>query len=460
MVGEVKGIAELGEALLNDSVSVAKAILNLVTLDAETWGALKDKVIREHTSAAGKPYQITHLIGTDLVAVGSLVLPLTKLSKANMIATVANLSDNVVLTLAKFRNAATGAYRVANNVANGAIKLSQVSGKIVADIADELCWATGQTVNLFGNSWVLQTTDGVNFSVKLGDRVLAVTQVAQDASGRILATIKNGADEVMVVIKGSYRTLDDIWRLHPNLKTYFDDLPTSARANLQEFSPNSLKKALDRLSANPELTTVLKQNPDISKLWTAHHGSFTPDELIRARELFGEMTELSPDARKLAEDLAEESGEKAKMMEIFGLGGAFEDIVFDAFKAEHGLINSQVVRQVTLEVDGVAIRVDYLGYNPTTRTYHLAEAKFSTLDKNWNTDWLSAATDNQAIVLPKVQAGTVTEYVVKASDARKLELLEGIGLGNNSKISFGNTTFNIFGSQANQQVVKTIVTLK
>ncbi len=92
--------------------------------------------------------------------------------------------------------------------------------------------------------------------------------------------------------------------------------------------------------------------------------------------------------------------------------------------------------------------------------YHLGEAKFSTLDKNWSSDWLSAATDNQAIVLPKVQAETVTEYVVKATDARKLELLGNIGLGNNSKIPFGNSTFNIFGSQANQQIVKTVVTLK
>ena len=123
-----------------------------------------------------------------------------------------------------------------------------------------------------------------------------------------------------------------------------------------------------------------------------------------------------------------------------------------------------VVTQVTLEVDGVAIRVDYLGYNSTTRVYHLGETKFSTLDKNWDADWLSAATDNQSIVLPKVRDKTVIKYVVKATDSQKLADLAEIGLVDSSgkliNIQFNNSNFNIFGSQANQQVVKTVVTLK
>lgn len=234
-----------------------------------------------------------------------------------------------------------------------------------------------------------------------------------------------------------------------------------AKNNLIKLSPNTLKNTLSKLEGNSELLNVVNEKPALTRLWTAHkEPAFTAAELAEAENIYLNLAdELSEDARKLAEDLAEESNKKARMLEIFGGADVFEkNVASDAFKAKTGA--TQVVTQVTLEVDGVTIRVDYLGYNPTTRMYHLGEAKFSTLDKNWNTDWLSAATENQAIVLPKVQANTVTEYVVKATDADKIRALSGIGLGNNSKIPFGNSTFNIFGSQANQQVVKTVVTLK
>jgi len=54
----------------------------------------------------------------------------------------------------------------------------------------------------------------------------------------------------------------------------------------------------------------------------------------------------------------------------------------------------------------------------------------------------------------------VNSIVVKATDSQKLLELANIGLANNSSISFANTTLKIFGSEANQQVVKTVVTLK
>ncbi len=458
VVGEVSGIFEFF-GLLSDSQGRTDLWTGIKSLTrSESWSKIIDNIRQQHIVSGCK---LQHQIGIDVLQVASFVLPITKISKAKMIATVGNLADNVVLTLSKFKSVANGAYRVANNVANGVIKISQVSGKLVTDIADEFCWAANQTVNAFGKSGVLQTTDGINYTLNLGDRILLAKEIAQDASGRIIATIKDGTEEVMVVIKGAYKTLDDIWRLHPNLKTLYDNLPTHAQNNLEKLNPNTLKTLLQRLESNTELLSAVKQKPELTRLWTAHkEPAFTATEIAEAENAYLKLAdELSEDARKLAEDLAEESNKKALMLSIFGAATTFESgVALNAFKAKTGA--TQVVTHVTLEVDGVAIRVDYLGYNPTTRMYHLGEAKFSTLDINWSSDWLSAATDNQVIVLPKVQTETVVEYIVKATDADKIRTLAGIGLGNNSKIAFGNTTFNLFGSQANQQVVKTIVTLK
>jgi len=114
---------------------------------------------------------------------------------------------------------------------------------------------------------------------------------------------------------------------------------------------------------------------------------------------------------------------------------------------------------VTLEVNGIRIRIDYLGKDASGK-FHLGDAKFSTNDKNWLTEWLNASTDNQTQVFPLFQNGTVNSIVVKATDPQKLTELANIGLGNNSSISFSNTTLKVFGSEANQQVVKTVVTLK
>lgn len=56
------------------------------------------------------------------------------------------------------------------------------------------------------------------------------------------------------------------------------------------------------------------------------------------------------------------------------------------------LFLNQIVKQVTLLVDNVKIRIDFLGFDPLTNMYYLGEAKFTTKNKNWSTDWLSAST--------------------------------------------------------------------
>ncbi|MCO5277386.1 MAG: hypothetical protein M9911_05305 [Saprospiraceae bacterium] len=136
----------------------------------------------------------------------------------------------------------------------------------------------------------------------------------------------------------------------------------------------------------------------------------------------------------------------------------FEDgAALTRFKSENGI--STIVEQVTLEVDGIRIRIDYIGRDANGK-YHLGDAKFSKSNKNWSRDWLESATPNQQIVFSAFQNNNANSIIVKATEPSKLTALSNIGLGNNSSIDFSNSTLKIFGSEANQDVVKTVVSLK
>lgn len=91
----------------------------------------------------------------------------------------------------------------------------------------------------------------------------------------------------------------------------------------------------------------------------------------------------------------------------------------------------------------------------------MGDAKFSTKDKKWNSDWLGSSTTNQKTVFSLFEAGGVNSIIVKVSDPDKaFELSQKLGLSNNSSIQFSNTSMKLFGSVANQQSVQTVVVLK
>ena len=69
---------------------------------------------------------------------------------------------------------------------------------------------------------------------------------------------------------------------------------------------------------------------------------------------------------------------------------------------------------------GVNIRIDYLGKSETDGLFHLGDAKFSTKNKNWSTEWLDAATPNQKTVFPSMKGKDVK---IKASDPDKLRAI-------------------------------------
>jgi hypothetical protein len=381
VVNEATGLVEF-VAILADNQKRNEMLSSLKGLmSAETWSAMWDELEKKHTDKADKPCQLSHQIGQDITAVGSLVLPITKLSKAQIVASVANLADNVVLGLSKFKTLAVNTFEIVNNTGKAATTISNIAGKIRVNIADELCVIADEfkRVDLFGTGqgWALQTTDGINFSATLGDQILYAKNLVQDGSGKILATIKKGGDDVLVVIKGSYKSLDDIWRLHPNLRAFFDDLPAAARTDLEKLTPNTLKKLLDRLSANPELAATVKTNPQLTRLWTAHKADYTPAQLAEAEDLFsGLVEELTDNARNLAIDLAEESNKKARMLSIFDTGKRLGDNIkaamlakntrlFDLLEKQLGIPRSELIKyeilsEVPLNTSGGFMKADVM----------------------------------------------------------------------------------------------------
>lgn len=147
--------------------------------------------------------------------------------------------------------------------------------------------------------------------------------------------------------------------------------------------------------------------------------------------------------------------------DVCGKAKLFEDgVSIQAFKQLHGLIDDQIVKQVTLEVNGIKVRFDFISKDASGK-FHFGEAKFTTKNKNWNNEWLDAATVNQKQVLPLFQNGGVNSIVVKATDADKLTDLAKIGLSNNSSINIANVlTVKLFGSGADNQIVQTVVNIK
>lgn len=147
-------------------------------------------------------------------------------------------------------------------------------------------------------------------------------------------------------------------------------------------------------------------------------------------------------------------GEKSSLFE--------RGIAFSRFKQMHNLTDNQVVREVTLLINGnKRIRIDYLGFDKITGKYYLGEAKFTTKDKNWATDWYNASTKNQKPTFKLFEENKVTSIEVRVSDPKKKsEVLENLELNNGDSITFENTELHIIGSNNNAQSIKEVVKIK
>ena len=230
-----------------------------------------------------------------------------------------------------------------------------------------------------------------------------------------------------------------------------DDLvQITDRMNMLHFNAQHLDEIIERLD-NPEylIKQDLIDNPsafkdfdeileDPGRFWEKYsEGDFIPGSNLEKWAQWKWFKDLSAKARKF---------------EIYDPNLPGSGAARASFISSNGLVENKVVDQVTLEVNGVKIRIDYLGKDANGK-FHLGEAKFSTKDKDWVIDWLGSATNNQKTVFPNLNGNDV---VIKASDPDKLDAIyESFGIDPSSFLNGSYTipanqigSLKIFGSVA------------
>lgn len=158
-----------------------------------------------------------------MVAFGSVVLPITKLSRAKMIATAGNLADNVVLTLARFKVVGKVSFEVLSTAGKSTFELAKDAydiTKMVVKAADY--WVTGTTRNFFGKSYALATEAG-GYVMRAGDgEILQATELMRDANSILLKmekTIAGKKEEILALVRRTPRlTLQQLEDLYENIK--------------------------------------------------------------------------------------------------------------------------------------------------------------------------------------------------------------------------------------------------
>lgn len=118
--------------------------------------------------------------------------------------------------------------------------------------------------------------------------------------------------------------------------------------------------------------------------------------------------------------------EKASNFELLDVDVPGSGVAKTDFISNSGLNANNVVDQVTLEVNGTKVRMDYMGKK--NGKYDLGDAKFSTKDKDWANDWLNSTTTNQTTVYPQIQAGGNTVTIKASSSGKKAEIEAAFGI--------------------------------
>lgn len=237
------------------------------------------------------------------------------------------------------------------SVLGGTVNLINTAGKLVITLSDAgISWAVGTSKTIFGQSHRL-SLDAFGYGITGPDgNLLRATQLLEDADN-ILIQLKKDAQEVVAVVK-KIKTYEELWSLYPNLKVIYEGLPEIAKANLGELTPNTLKTTLLKLESNAELLAILKEEPILTRLWTAHKNNFSVLELKEAQESFAELAkDLSDNARTLALDLAEESGKKGSMMEVFGLGNRLGENIIASLSSKSGHLFEGLAQKLGMTVE-------------------------------------------------------------------------------------------------------------
>ena len=307
--------------------------------------------------------------------------------------------------------------------------------------------------------------DASGFGLRLPGQsnIIRATELMRDADN-ILIRIQHQADDILVVIRG-YKTIDELFAAFPDLKTLFDNLTQAeAKTNLSKLSPNSLEKVLRKLQSNPELVAAINQQPALTRLWTAHKAElgFTADQIAEAKDIYAGIVEgMSEDTRKLAEDLAAESGQKQAMLDRFAAGNAFSDNVYNALSAKNGTLfedlatklnitpqqlgQYQVLKEIPLNTTGGFMKADILlikrnQFDPNIIDDAIViENKLSVRSPltNRQIEGFGAIIDGQTVMyLPYAKDGLTTTDVIPVS---KEKIFKCVGNGT-VNISFNTLT--------------------
>ena len=232
------------------------------------------------------------------------------------------------------------------------------------------------------------------------------------------------------------------------------------RLNLQHVDELHFDNIIQRLDNYPTLRQDLIDNPD----WFD-----TFDDILKRPGDYWDIVDeavASSDAALIKWGQGfwwKNLREKAKNFEIPDPSVPGSGTARSSFRSSNNLNANQVVDQVTLEVNGTKIRIDYLGKDASGQ-FHLGDAKFSTKDKNWSSEWSGSSTPNQSTVFPDIQSQSHS-IVIKATDPDKIDAIESA-----FNITMNNGTFTIpvadvgslkiFGSAADDiSVVKEVVEL-
>jgi hypothetical protein len=232
------------------------------------------------------------------------------------------------------------------------------------------------------------------------------------------------------------------------------------RLNLQHVDELHFDNIIQRLDNYPTLKQDLFDNPD----WFD-----TFDDILKRPGDYWDIVDeavASSDAALIKWGQGfwwKNLREKAKNFEIPDPSVPGSGTARSSFRSSNNLNANQVVDQVTLEVNGTKIRIDYLGKDASGK-FHLGDAKFSIKDKNWSSEWSGSSTPNQSTVFPDIQSQS-HNIVIKATDPFKISLIEqwlGIILNNGTfTIPVSDVgSLKIFGSAADDiSVVKEVVQL-
>lgn len=202
------------------------------------------------------------------------------------------------------------------------------------------------------------------------------------------------------------------------------------------------------------------------------------DDLINNPNWYKDFDDIIQEPGKFWDILKQGTFPQTSPFGKWGQGKYFKDLKEDAGKFE-ALINTKlietygnankIVDEVTMDIvkkngndtEMFRNRIDFIAKD--NNKFNLFEAKFTRKEKNWTAEWLDATTDNQSITFNWFKNNEVTEVIIRATDAKKIDALAEIGIiikDGKAKIDINDISLTLYGSKANKIEISSFVIIK